>query len=121
MNHAKSRGKPNHTVSVLIACDLASGGICTAIVPDSTMINVIKALKTIGNRYRYPARIISDAGSSLAFLCKHPELISQLTAADIELVSLPLHHQFANTVERQIWDSQEDSRVSQGGPKSVYI
>ena len=31
-----------------------------------------------------------------------PELISQLTAADIELVSLPLHHQFANTVERQI-------------------
>ena len=102
MNHAKSRGKPNYTVSVLIACDLASGGICCAIVPDSTMVNVIKALKVIDNHYRFPSRIISDAGSSIASLSSHPKLISQLTSANIELVSLPLNHQFANTVEMQI-------------------
>ena len=100
--HARARGKRNNTVSVLIACDLASGGICCAIVGDSQMTSVIKALKIIGTRYRFPSRIINDMGSSLATLSNHPDLIQQLISANIELVSLPLNHQFGNTVERQI-------------------
>ena len=33
-HHSKARGKPSHTVSVLVALDLATGGVCLTVASD---------------------------------------------------------------------------------------
>ena len=101
-HHTKARGKPSHSVSILVAVDLATGAICLTVTSDSKSNSVIKALKQLGLRYRFPKRIITDQGSSLANLASHPELIEQLTQNSVELVSMPASHQFGNFSERQI-------------------
>ena len=63
---------------------------------------MIKGLKQLGLRYRFPKRIVTDQGSSLANLAQHPELLEQLTAHSIQLVPMPASHQLGNFSERQI-------------------
>ena len=99
-HHSKARGKPSHTVSVLVALDLATGGVCLTVASDSKSSSVIKALKQLGLRYRFPRRIITDAGSSLSNLAAHPDLIEQLTLNSVELVSVGGGEQFSNFAER---------------------
>ena len=55
-----TRGKPSHSVSILVAVDLATGAICLTVTSDSKSNSVIKALKQLGLRYRFPRRIIID-------------------------------------------------------------
>ena len=100
--HNRARGKSNHSVSVLVIVDLATGGICFSIAADSTSVSVIKALKCAGLRYRFPKRIVTDAGSFLVNLSNHPELMNELTHLAVELIPLPASHQFSNWSERQI-------------------
>ena len=101
-SHSKARGKPSHCISVLIALDLATGGICLTAASDSKSNSVIKCLKMLGLRFRFPKRIITDAGSSLSNLASHPELLQQLTANSVELISVGQGEQSSNFVERQV-------------------
>ena len=101
-HHSKARGKPSPSVSVLVAVDLATGAICLTVTSDSKSCSTIKALKQLGLRYRFPKRIVTDAGSSLANLANHPELILQLTANDVELVSMPASHQLVISVNARL-------------------
>ena len=59
-HHSKSRGKPSHSVSILVAVDLATGAICLTITSDSKSVSVIKGLKQLGLRYRFQKRIVTD-------------------------------------------------------------
>ena len=120
-HHSKSRGKPSHTVSVLIALDLGTGAICLTVASDSKTPAVVKALKSLGLRFRFPKRIISDAGSSLANLGQHPELIAELTSHDVEFVPVGASEQFANPVERQVGQCKKIlTSLKEDPTKSIY-
>ena len=120
-HHSKSRGKPSHTVSVLIALDLGTGAICLTVASDSKTPAVVKALKSLGLRFRFPKRIISDAGSSLANLGSHPELIAELTHHDVEFVPVGAGEQFSNPVERQVGQCKKIlSSLKEDPMKSIY-
>ena len=99
-HHSKSRGKPSHTVSILVALDLGTGAICLTVASDSKTPAVVKALKSLGLRHRFPRKIISDAGSSLCNLSSHPELIAELTHQNVEFLPVGQGEQFSNSVER---------------------
>jgi hypothetical protein len=64
-------------------------------------------LKSLGLRYRFPKKIISDAGSSLSNLASHPELIAELTHQNVEFVPVGQGEQFSNSVERQIGECKK--------------
>ena len=120
-HHSKSRGKPSHTVSVLIALDLGTGAICLTVASDSKSPAVVKALKSLGLRFRFPKRIITDAGSSLANLTSHPELIEELTRNDVEFIPVGASEQFANPVERQVGQAKKIlSSLKEDPSKSIY-
>ena len=53
-----------------------------------------------------PKTIVTDKGSSLANLVKRPDLISQLTEQDIEIVPIGQAKQSSNFVERQIRETK---------------
>ena len=120
-HHSKSRGKPSHTVSVLIALDLGTGAICLTVASDSKSPAVVKALKSLGLRFRFQKRIITDAGSSLANLTSHPDLIEELTRNDVEFIPVGASEQFANPVERQVGQAKKILNSLKEDPtKSIY-
>ena len=120
-HHSKSRGKPSHTVTILIALDLGTGAICLTVASDSKTPAVVKALKSLGLRYRFPKRIISDAGSSLCNLASHPELIAELTHQNVEFIPVGQGEQFSNSVERQIGQCKKILTSLKEDPlKSIY-
>ena len=120
-HHSKSRGKPSHTVSILVALDLGTGAICLTVASDSKTPAVVKALKSLGLRHRFPRKIISDAGSSLCNLASHPELIAELTHQNVEFLPVGQGEQFSNSVERQISQCKKIlSSLKEDPQKSIY-
>ena len=80
--HARARGKPSYTVSILLATD---------IITDSKAVSVIQGIKLLALRYRMPQRLIVDAGSQLTRLnTKNKEVLEATTV-------FRLHHSQLDT------------------------
>ena len=105
-HHSKSRGKPSHTVSVLISVDLGTGAVALTMSSDSKSHSVVKCLKTLGLRYKMPKVIICDKGSSLVSLVNAGDLMSQLSDKDITIIPVGQGEQAANFVERQVKEAK---------------
>ena len=120
-HHSKSRGKPSHPVSIMIACDLGSGAIAMIMASDSKSSAVIKCLKILSLRYKMPSKIVTDKGSSLANLISRPDLLAQLSDQDIKIVPVGQGEQSSNFVERQIQSAKQIlSSMSEDSNNSVY-
>ena len=106
-HHSKSRGKPSHPVSVMIACDLGSGAIVMVMASDSKSSADIKCIKVLSLRYKRPSTIVTDRGSSLANLISRPDLLAQLSDQDIKIIPVGQGEQASNFVERQIQSAKQ--------------